>query len=67
VDSFCEKLQWVKLAFPERANYRIFGAVAAIEFVQDVDRYAHRKGLFVMRQCGDAMELANNDTFRPRA
>lgn len=67
MDSFCEKLQRVKLAFPERANSRIFGAVAAIEFVQNVDRYAYRKGLFVMRQYGDAMKLANNDTFRPRA
>ena len=67
VDSFCEKLQRLKLAFPERADYRIFGAVAAIEFVQDVDRYAYRKGLFVMRQCGDAMELANDATFQPRA
>jgi hypothetical protein len=43
------------------------GAVAAIEFVQEVDRYAYRKGLFVMRQCGDSMELANNDTFQPKS
>lgn len=67
VDTFCTKLERFKLAFPERVNDRILGAVAAIEFVQEVDRYAYRKGLFVMRQCGDSMELANNATFQPKS
>jgi hypothetical protein len=67
VDEFCEKLQKFKEAFPERLNHQIYGAVAAIEFVQNVDRYAYRKGLFVIRQCGDSVELANNAEFQPRA
>jgi hypothetical protein len=67
VDDFCESLQRFKQAFPERVNHQIYGAVAAIEFVKDIDRYAYRKGLFVIRQCGDSVELANDGSFQPRA
>ncbi len=67
VDDFCEKLKKFKLAFPEQASHQVYGAVAAIEFVQDVDRYAYRKGLFVIRQCGDSVEMANDHSFQPRA
>jgi hypothetical protein len=67
VDEFCEKLHHFKRAFPDRANHQIYGAVAAIEFVQNVDRYAYRQGLFVIRQCGDSVELANDDSFQPKA
>lgn len=44
VDDFCDKLKKLKLAFPEQASHQVYGAVAAIECVQDVDRYAYRKG-----------------------
>ncbi len=67
VDDLCEKLQKFKLAFPEQSQHQVYGAIAAIEFVQDVDRYAYRKGLFVIRQCGDSVELANDTVFQPRA
>ena len=67
VDRFCEKLHLFKLAFSEYTHHRIYGAVAAIEFVQEIDRYAYRQGLFVIRQCGDSVELANDDGFQPRA
>jgi hypothetical protein len=67
VDNFCEKLKKFKQAFPDRTDYQIFGAVAAIEIVQQVDRYAYRKGLFVIRQCGDSVEIANDGGFQPRA
>ena len=60
MDDLCKKLQKLKIAFPEHPSHRVYGAVAAIEFVQDVDRYAYRKGLFVIRQCGDSVELAND-------
>jgi RecB family endonuclease NucS len=56
-----------KQAFPEQAQHQVYGAVAAIEFLQEVDRYAYRKGLFVIRQCGDSVELANDGSFQPRA
>jgi hypothetical protein len=67
VDEFCETLQQFKQAFPERVNHQVYGAVAAIEFVKGIDRYAYRQGLFVIRQCGDSVELANDESFQPRA
>jgi hypothetical protein len=67
VDEFCETLQRFKQAFPERVNHQVYGAVAAIEFVKGIDRYAYRQGLFVIRQCGDSVELANDEGFQPRA
>jgi hypothetical protein len=67
VDDFCESLQRFKQAFPDWVNHQVYGAVAAIEFVKGIDRYAYRKGLFVIRQCGDSVELANDDGFQPRA
>jgi hypothetical protein len=42
-------------------------AAEADRLIQDVDRYAYRKGLFVIRQCGDSVELANDERFQPRA
>jgi hypothetical protein len=67
VDAFCEKLKKFKQAFPERLTYQIYGAVAAIEFVNESDRYAYQKGLFVIRQCGDSVEIANDASFKPKA
>jgi hypothetical protein len=67
VEQFCEKLQLFKRAFSEYIHHQIYGAVAAIEFVQDVDRYAYRQGLFVIRQCGESVEIANDSGFQPRA
>jgi hypothetical protein len=66
IDRFCEKLLSFKQAFPEYANHKLYGAVAAIEFLDTIDRYAYQKGLFVIRQCGDSVEIANDQTFRPR-
>lgn len=67
VNQFCTKLEHFTDAFSEYQNHRIYGAVAAIEMVQTVDRYAYRKGLFVIRQCGNSVEIANDLSFRPKA
>jgi len=31
----------------------------------EVGRYAHRKGLFVLAQSGEAMEIRNKEPFSP--
>jgi hypothetical protein len=67
VDDFLQKLELFKQAFRHFSEYRIYGSVAAIEFDQYVDRYAYQRGLFVIRQCGDSVEIANDTSFRPRA
>ena len=67
VDDFLEKLSCFKQAFPNQANYRLYGAVAGIEIDAGIDRYAYQQGLFVIKQSGDTVAIANNATFRPTA
>jgi len=65
VDEFLENLTKFKQAFPAYKNYQIYGAVAGIEIDQGVDRYAYKKGLFVIRQSGESVEIANDHKFKP--
>ena len=66
VDYFLEKLAHFKEAFPRFADVTLNGAVAGIEIDEGVDRYAYRRGLFVIRQSGEVVEIANDKNFRPR-
>ncbi|MEL6383604.1 MAG: hypothetical protein AAFQ89_14350 [Cyanobacteria bacterium J06626_18] len=59
-------LEQFKIAFPHYANYRLYGAVAAIEIDKDVDTYAYNQGLFVIQQSGDSVAISNAPNFVPR-
>jgi hypothetical protein len=66
VDAFIAKLRQFKQAFPPRYEpYRVYGAVAAIEILQGVDAYAYRRGLFVIKQAGESVVIANDAQFQP--
>ncbi len=65
VVDFLARLDRFKQAFPHYGEYRIYGAVAAIEIDEGVDLYAYRQGLFVIKQTGDTVALANDPSFRP--
>ena len=66
VDAFIAKLRRFKQAFPPRyQNYHVYGAVAGIEILQGVDAYAYRRGLFVIKQAGESVVIANNAQFQP--
>jgi hypothetical protein len=67
VDDFIEKLGRFRLAFPHYEAYRLFGAVAGIEIDAGVDRYAYQRGLFVLQQTGDTVNIANDQAFVPVA
>ncbi len=67
VDEMIERLTNFKTAFPEYAQYSLYGAVAGIEINEGVDVYAYRKGLFVIRTNGESVEIANDDKFQPVA
>lgn len=67
VDDFLGKLGRFKQAFPSQASYQIYGAVAGIEIDAGVDRYAYQQGLFVIKQSGDTVAIANDTAFRPTA
>ena len=65
VDEFIEKLNRFKDAFPHYKNYQAYGAVAGIEINEGIDRYAYRKGLFVIKPSGEGVAIANDDDFKP--
>ncbi len=65
VDEFLEKLPQFKLAFPHYKNYQVYGAVAGIEINEGIDRYAYRKGLFVIKPSGDTVAIINDESFKP--
>jgi hypothetical protein len=67
VDGFLDTLSRFRLAFPHYGDYRIYGAVAAIEIDRGVDRYAYQRGLWVIKQTGDTVTLANDLDFQPRS
>jgi len=67
VNEFLEKLERFKQAFPHYASYHAYGAVAGIEVNEGVDRYAYRRGLFVIKPAGDSVAIVNDPGFRPRS
>jgi hypothetical protein len=40
--------------------------VAGIVIQEDADKYAYKKGLYVLKQKGEIVEIANDDKFVPR-
>jgi hypothetical protein len=65
-DEHLERLDDFKRCFPQYAPHTLLGAVAAMVLPEDVGRYAYRKGLFVLTQSGDSMEIRNDNKFSPR-
>jgi hypothetical protein len=66
VNDFLARMARFRQSFPHYGDYQIFAAVAAIEIDEGVDRYAYQQGLFVIKQTGDIVTIANDQTFRPR-
>jgi len=56
-----------KRFFPEYQDKKIYGAVAYIHVEENADRYAYKKGLFVLTfTTGDLVTILNDDNFRPQ-
>lgn len=67
VTDFLARLGKFRQAFPHYADYAIYGAVAGIEIDEGVDRYAYQQGLFVIKQTGETVSIANDASFQPVA
>ncbi|NUM34517.1 MAG: DUF3782 domain-containing protein [Candidatus Brocadiae bacterium] len=65
VNEFLEELKKFKLFFPEYKDRKVIGAVAGIEITGKADRYAYKKGLFVLGQAGEDLVIKNDKQFKP--
>ena len=53
--------------FPGFRRPILYGGVAGMSIDKDVDRFAYKKGLFVISQTGDNICILNDKKFRPRS
>ena len=68
VKEHLDRLEKIQKVQPERVNLggvTLYGAVAGMIIENDADRYAYKKGLFVLRQRGNLVEIMNDDKFVP--
>jgi hypothetical protein len=63
VNEHLRRLEKLKRLLPGYANKRVFGGLAAMVIPDNVAQYAYRKGLYVIGQNGDQMEIRNDDKF----
>jgi len=67
VRDFVADLAEFQTFFPRYQDYRVYGAVAGLDIVEDADRYAYRQGLFVLKVVGDGIVQIQNDAdFQPK-
>ena len=67
IDKHIERLQKIRRMFPQWANHRVYGAVATMVLEPEAAGYAQDKGLFVIAQNGDTVEIVNPGDFVPTA
>ena len=61
-----ERLDRFKEFFHEYADRKVLGAVAGMRMEEGADRYAYRRGFFVLAQSGESVIMLNDEKFRPR-
>ncbi len=66
VKRFIGKLWAFPKLIPFYRTYRVYGAVAALEYGTGVEAFAQKRGLFVLKLHGDIVQVVNPPDFRPR-
>jgi hypothetical protein len=68
VREFAQKLKGFKKFFKQYSAYKVYGALAAIQYDAEADKLAYRQGLFVLKSSGQGLiEIANDEAFVPMA
>ena len=65
IDTNLERLAKVKILLPHYADMHIYGAVAGMVISEEVLDYAAQKGLFVIGQNGETVDIQNKENFVP--
>ena len=63
VNEHLERLEKIKRFLPDHVNKRVSGAVAGMVIPANVATYAIKKGLYVIGQNGEHLELRNEKSF----
>ncbi len=58
-----EKMREIPPKYKIISGVKIYGAVAGMIIENDADRYAYKKGLFVLKQNGNMVDIINDDDF----
>ena len=66
VDDHIERLKDFKSFFPEYSDRKVIGAVGGIVIEEELDRYAYKKGFFVIAERGESVKILNDIKFKPR-
>ena len=61
-----ERLDKFKYFFPEYKEFKVYGAIAGLRYEEDSDRFAYKKGLFVLKCQDGVIKIVNDKNFRPR-
>ena len=67
VNEHLERLNRIQKNPPRGAKGTILlGAVTGLRIEEEADKYAYRKGFFVLKQKGEIVEIVNDTKFHPR-
>ena len=66
VNEHIEDLKRLREFFPRFKEQKLIGAVAGIVIEEESDKYAYRRGLFIIGQTGETVKILNDDKFRPK-
>jgi len=69
INEHLERLDKIKQVAPKLFNLsgmKVYGAVAGMIVEGEADKYAYKKGLFVLRQKGNIVEIVNDSKFQPK-
>ncbi|CAN2042437.1 DUF3782 domain-containing protein [Candidatus Magnetomoraceae bacterium gMMP-15] len=66
VNDHLDRMSKFKRVMPEYADRKVIGAVAGIIIEEGVDKFAYRKGFFVIVQSGESVQILNDNKFKPK-
>ena len=68
IDKLLLDLEKFRYFFPRFKDCKIYGAIAALRYYADCDKYAQRKGLFILKFTGENLvQMQNDKKFKPKA
>ena len=67
INAHLERLTKLKRLLPAYAGKRVLGAVASMVIADNVAQYAFRKGLYVIGQSGEHLQIRNAEDFTAKS